>query len=244
MTLWSTYWSARGTRTLSSPIRSNCRQAIVPVASCNSVWSILSPTSSPGSSDPSTMWSSRILVTRFFAIVHHPRLAFPNSSTHSTFSSSVVCPRTSRCIRSGAALARSWDSVPVDPAWCRTPEKDVSDALRYWWRTIGDVTLRVFRSRGVPHPEQCVTCSVKVSLVLSSSKNTHLYSRPTHQNSPQRSAPRAHGHTKLAIGPPPSQTCASIVTYTTKPVPAFGAHSGKNGPKYVAGSHLKDGPSR
>src|SRR5215216_6602741 len=82
---------------------------------------MLRPTSAPGSSDPSTMWSSRILVTRFFAIVHHPRLTFPNSSTHSTFSSSVVCPRTSRCIRSGAALARSWDSVPVDPAWCRTP---------------------------------------------------------------------------------------------------------------------------
>src|SRR5215204_88067 len=49
------------------------------------------------------MWSSRILVTRFFAIVHHPRLTFPNSSTHSTFPPSVVCSRTSRCIRSGAA---------------------------------------------------------------------------------------------------------------------------------------------
>src|SRR5918998_1755140 len=188
------------------------------------------------------MWSSRILVTRFFAIVHHPRLTLPNSSTHSTLSSSAVCPRTSRCIRSWAALARSWDSVPVDPAWCRTPEKDFRDALRYCWRTIGDVALRVFRSRGVPHPGQCVTCSVKVSLVLSSSKNTHLYSRPTHQNSPQRSPPRAHGHTKLAISPP-SRTCVSIVTYTTRSVPAYGVHSGKNGPKYVAGSYTEDGSS-
>src|SRR5918998_3971990 len=70
MMLWSTYWTARGTCTRSTPIRSNCRQAIVPVASCKSVWSILKPTSSPGSSDPPTMWSLRILVTRFSAIAH------------------------------------------------------------------------------------------------------------------------------------------------------------------------------
>src|SRR5215212_6528655 len=73
MMLWSTYWTAKSTWTLSTPIRSNCKQAIVPVASCNSVWSILSPTSSPGSSEPLTMWSLRILVTRFSAIAHHPR---------------------------------------------------------------------------------------------------------------------------------------------------------------------------
>jgi hypothetical protein len=54
----------RGTRTLSTPIRSNCRNAIVPVASCRSVWSILKPTSSPGSSEPLTRWSPRILATR------------------------------------------------------------------------------------------------------------------------------------------------------------------------------------
>src|SRR5215211_7583897 len=68
--LWSTYWTAKGTSTLSTPIRSNCRQAIVPVASCSSVWSILKPTSSPGSSEPLTMCSSSILVTRFSAIAH------------------------------------------------------------------------------------------------------------------------------------------------------------------------------
>ena len=113
----------------------------------------------------------------------------------------------------------------------------------YWWGMKAEVCLSVFRSRGLPHPGQCVTCSVKVSLVLSSSKNTHLYSRPTHQNSPQRSPPCAHGHTKRAIGPPPSRTCASIVTYTTRPVPGYDPHSGKNGPKYVAGSHIKYGPS-
>src|SRR5215208_5420558 len=73
MTLWSTYWTARSTSTLSTPIRSNCRQAIVPVASCSSVWSILRPTSSPGSSEPLTMWSLRILATRFSAIAHHLR---------------------------------------------------------------------------------------------------------------------------------------------------------------------------
>ena len=103
--------------------------------------------------------------------------------------------------------------------------------------------MRVFRSRGLPHPGQFVTCSVKVSLVLSSSKNTHLYSRPTHQNSPQRSPPRAHGHTKLAISPPPQRTCVLIVTYTTRTVPPYGARSGKNGPKYVAGSHNEEGQS-
>src|SRR5918997_1689605 len=73
ITLWSTYWTARGTCTRSTPIRSNCRQAMVPVASCSSVWSILSATSSPGSSEPLIMWSLRILVTRFSAIAHHPR---------------------------------------------------------------------------------------------------------------------------------------------------------------------------
>src|SRR5215217_3540781 len=73
MMLWSTYWTAKSTWILSTPIRSNCKQAIVPVASCNSVWSILSPTSSPGSSEPLTMWSLRILVTRLSAIAHHPR---------------------------------------------------------------------------------------------------------------------------------------------------------------------------
>src|ERR671916_1834165 len=73
ITLWSTYWTARGTCTRSTPILSNCRQAMVPVASCSSVWSILSATSSPGSSEPLIMWSLRILVTRFSAIAHHPR---------------------------------------------------------------------------------------------------------------------------------------------------------------------------
>src|SRR5918995_4708003 len=91
MTLWSTYWSARGTRTLSSPIRSNCRQAIVPVASCNSVWSILSPTSSPGSSGPLTMSSLSILRTRFSAIAHHPRetSSVPPHSTQLPFRDSL-----------------------------------------------------------------------------------------------------------------------------------------------------------
>jgi hypothetical protein len=112
-----------------------------------------------------------------------------------------------------------------------------SQFLCYWWGMKAEVCLSVFRSRGLPHPGQCVTCSVKVSLVLSSSKNTHLYSRPTHQNSPQRSPPRAHGHTKLAICPPPWRTFVSIVTYTTRSVPAYSAHHGKNGPKYVAGAH-------
>src|SRR5918998_2872717 len=73
MMLWSTYWTARGTCTRSTPIRSNCRQAMVPVASCSSVWSILSAPSSPGSGEPLIMWSLRILVTRFSAIAHHPR---------------------------------------------------------------------------------------------------------------------------------------------------------------------------
>src|SRR5215210_4409017 len=73
MTLWSTYWTARSTSTLSTPIRSNCRQAIVPVASCSSVWSILRPASSPGAGEPLTMWSLRMLATRFAAIAHHLR---------------------------------------------------------------------------------------------------------------------------------------------------------------------------
>ena len=59
---------------------------------------------------------------------------------------------------------------------------------------------------------------------------------------PPEVSPRAHGHTKLAISPPPSRTCTAIVTYTARPVPVYAPHIGKNGPKYVAGSHTEDGP--
>src|ERR671933_1061987 len=67
-TLWSMYWTARATRTRGTPICSNCMKAIVPVASCRSVWSTRTPIGSPGRSSPSTRCSARIRRVRFSAI--------------------------------------------------------------------------------------------------------------------------------------------------------------------------------
>lgn len=40
------------------------------------------------------------------------------------------------------------------------PRREARKDPRYRWRTKGeDVTLRFLRSRGLPHPGQCVTCS-------------------------------------------------------------------------------------
>src|SRR3954453_6313516 len=68
MTLWSTYCTARSTCTRSTSSCSNCMHAIVPVASCRSVWSTLSAIGSPGFRSPSTRCSSRILRVRLAAI--------------------------------------------------------------------------------------------------------------------------------------------------------------------------------
>src|SRR5947209_15422950 len=59
-TLWSMYWTARSTRTRGTPSCSNCMKAIVPVASCSSVWSTRRPIGEPGLSSPSTRCSRRI----------------------------------------------------------------------------------------------------------------------------------------------------------------------------------------
>src|SRR3954452_204869 len=67
MTLWSMYWTALSTFTRGTPSCSNCMQAIVPVASCSSVWSIRSEIGSPGSRSPSTRCSLRIWRVRFSA---------------------------------------------------------------------------------------------------------------------------------------------------------------------------------
>src|SRR5919108_4508531 len=62
--LWSTYTTAVSTWTRSTPNPSNCIIAIVPVASCASVWSTRSPISVPGTSSPRTRCSSRIVRAR------------------------------------------------------------------------------------------------------------------------------------------------------------------------------------
>src|SRR3954468_181535 len=54
------YWTARLTRTRGTPSCSNCMKAIVPVASCSSVWSIFSEMGEPGSRSPTTRCSRRI----------------------------------------------------------------------------------------------------------------------------------------------------------------------------------------
>src|SRR3712207_2656612 len=69
MTLWSTYWTARSTRTRGTPSCSNCMNAIVPVASWSSVWSIRSPIGEPGSRSPSTRCSRRMRRLRLSADV-------------------------------------------------------------------------------------------------------------------------------------------------------------------------------
>src|SRR2546423_9469862 len=67
-TLWSMYWTARSTRTRGTPSCSYCMHAIVPVASCSSVWSIRRATGDPASSSPSTRCSVRIWFDRFRGI--------------------------------------------------------------------------------------------------------------------------------------------------------------------------------
>src|SRR5919109_1368983 len=62
--LWSTYTTAVSTWTRSTPKSSNCIIAIVPVASCASVWSTRSAISVPGTRSPRTRWSSRIVRAR------------------------------------------------------------------------------------------------------------------------------------------------------------------------------------
>src|SRR5215212_799662 len=149
MTLWSTYWTARSTSTLSTPILSNCRQAIVPVASCSSVWSILRPTSSPGSSEPLTMWSLRILATRFSAIAHHPR-GTSSLSPHSTQPDEAPTPAGSGR-RPRGNLRRSPPRPP--PPLPRKPRAA-------WWRPLWSVLRRrrtpVWRRecRPTPRPER------------------------------------------------------------------------------------------
>src|SRR5688500_1395663 len=59
--LWSTYTTAVSTWTRSAPNSSNCIIAIVPVASCASVWSTWRAISVPGTSSPRTRCSSRML---------------------------------------------------------------------------------------------------------------------------------------------------------------------------------------
>src|SRR5215210_8148764 len=68
MTLWSTYCTARSTRTRGTSSCSNCMNAIVPVASWSSVWSTRSAIGRPGSSSPSTRCSRSICRVRFSAI--------------------------------------------------------------------------------------------------------------------------------------------------------------------------------
>src|SRR3954469_14613346 len=73
-TLWSMYCTARLTRTRGTPSCSNCMNAIVPVASWSSVWSIFSEIGEPGSRSPSTRCSRRICLVRFSAISGSPCL--------------------------------------------------------------------------------------------------------------------------------------------------------------------------
>ena len=58
--LWSIYATERSVFTLGTPIASNSRYAIVPVASCVRVWSILIPISLPFTISPSTRCADSI----------------------------------------------------------------------------------------------------------------------------------------------------------------------------------------
>jgi hypothetical protein len=108
-------------------------------------------------------------------------------------------------------------------------------------RTREDTVLMFFRSSGLPHPGQCVTCSEKVSLVSSSSKNTHLYSRPTHQNSAQMSPPCVHEHANKAIFPPLPVPALDSNLYIND-YPPISPDDEKNGPKCVAGPGPRRSP--
>src|SRR3954454_16312451 len=105
-TLWSMYCTARETATRGTSSCSNCMKAIVPVASCSSVWSTRMPIGSPGLSSPSTRCSRRIRRVRFSAIV--PRL-----------------PARRRVSRGRRAFA---DHLPRDDEH-ESGERDLHDAL-------------------------------------------------------------------------------------------------------------------
>src|SRR3954466_4205916 len=64
-TLWSTYKTASGTATSSTPSISNCIPAIVPVASSTRIWSTSIRMSCPGTSSPSTRWLRSSFWVRF-----------------------------------------------------------------------------------------------------------------------------------------------------------------------------------
>src|SRR3954454_13649649 len=64
-TLWSTYMTASGTATSSTPSNSNCIPVIVPVASSTRIWSTSTRMSCPASSSPSTRWLRSSLCVRF-----------------------------------------------------------------------------------------------------------------------------------------------------------------------------------
>src|SRR5215211_6119802 len=102
---------------------------------------MLRPTSSPGSSDPSAMWSSRILVTRFFAIVHHPALC---SQTRLIILHTRL-PWVSPPDEPTNSQRGSVGSFQVQPGPSRSGVVPISqkgrDALRYWRRTKADVAL-------------------------------------------------------------------------------------------------------
>ena len=70
--LWSTYETDTSVFTLATPMDSNCKYAIVPVASCVSVWSILMPISASFAGSPSTRWAANIFCATFFASLLMP----------------------------------------------------------------------------------------------------------------------------------------------------------------------------
>src|SRR5918998_4384797 len=162
-----------------------------------------------------------------------------------TFSTSQT-PTSSRCdVRTAplspplAPRARPWRASTRPP--CKTPETPQTPTQvrckkariprspgPLYRRTREDTVLMFFRSSCLRHPGQCVTCSAKVSLVSSSSKNTHLYPRSTHQNSAQMSPPCAHEHASKTIVPPSSVRAPDSNLYINNYLPV-GPDDEKNG---------------
>src|SRR4051794_24495347 len=151
-TLWSMYCTARSTCTRGTSSCSNCMNAIVPVASCSSVWSTRMPIGSPGFRSPSTRCSLRIWRVRFSA-------------------TGVLLPAL-RCV--SRAPRRSADHLRGDDQH-EAGEGDLDGALRDEVddRDAGDRA----RDRGRPEDRAVAQAHVAVAVLAPGADERHRHDR-------------------------------------------------------------------
>src|SRR5215203_2650414 len=145
------------------------------------------------------MWSSRILVTRLFAIVHHP--PYDPKLVYSFY---IVVFRSLPADESMNSRGGSVGSFQGQPRPSRSGV--VPNSQKGCPRCPPLLVAHESGSRFECLPIQGSAAPLTVRNLLGESLASvvvveeHPSVLPTY---PQRSPPRAHGHTKLAISPPP-----------------------------------------